>query len=452
MIEIREFRGWWRLPGKKGEELPGTLVVTKGEAELDLTGHFGHEILSESETEIRMSGGLAEQPRILGIDSNGKAVTSEGHVSTSYSAHSAGVTLSKYRRSVTFVGKHFERGEKVEFDEISIRASDLAAWTQVRAIETKARSRKRGGYYVWSEISDRSKRLDDIEIPLSRGERAFIRIGTNFKGIDMFGQGSEHAELSQDTEFHLRFSRPRNLEHVFERVGDLRNFLSLAIGRPVAVLSVTGYRDNFADDHTKRPVPIEILWGIPHNPEPPEKPRQAHEMLFTLPAVSTEISKVMRSWFAKQRRLEPVFNLFFGLLYNSNIYSDVRFLLYAQAVETYGYRRRRKPVKRTFREQINDVLAICPTASRKIVGPDPEAFTKLLKVSRDFYTHYDPAKKKLAAKEVGLLLLSTQLRTLIEMALLRELGFTHRAVDAILARARRYEEIEHFKAQAAAES
>lgn len=47
---------------------------------------------------------------------------------------------------------------------------------------------------------------------------------------------------------------------------------------------------------------------------PPEKQRDAHEMLFTLPAVQAEISKVLRSWFAKQKRLEPVFNLFFGLL------------------------------------------------------------------------------------------------------------------------------------------
>jgi hypothetical protein len=81
-----------------------------------------------------------------------------------------------------------------------------------------------------------------------------------------------------------------------------------------------------------------------------------------------------------------------------------------------------------------------------------EAFIDLLKVSRDFYTHYNPAKKERAAREAGLLLLSLQLRTLIEMALLRELGFTHRAVDAILARARRYQEIEHFKTYVAAES
>lgn len=450
MIETREFKGWWWLPDKSGDDLPGMLTVTKGEAELDVTGHWGHEILSETGNEIHASFRLAEQPRILGIDSNGKPVTTEGHISASYQEHSAGVTLSKYRRSVTLVGKHFEHGEKVEFDEVSIRASDLAAWTQIRAIQTKARPRKhRDGYYVWSDVSARSKRLDDIVIPLSRGEQAFVRTGVNFKGIDVMGRGSEHAELSQDIELHLRFARARNLEHVFERIRDLRNLLSLAVGRPVAILSVTGYRDDFADERTKQPLPVEILWGIPHNPEPPEKPREWDEMLFTLPAVSTEISKVMRSWFAKQRRLEPVFNLFFGLLYNPNVYADVRFLLYAQAVETYGYRRLRRPVNRVFKDQIREVLATCPRASRKIVGTDAEGFIDLLTVSRNYYTHYDPAKKKRAANGVGLHLLSVQLRTLIEMALLRELGFNHRAVDDILTRARRYEEIEHFKALAA---
>ncbi len=87
----------------------------------------------------------------------------------------------------------------------------------------------------------------------------------------MFGQGSQHAELSQDTELHLRFASPRNLEHIFKRTAELRNFMSLAVGRPITVLSVTGYRDDFAD-RTKLPCPIEILWGIPHNPNPPTKP------------------------------------------------------------------------------------------------------------------------------------------------------------------------------------
>jgi hypothetical protein len=445
LVETREFRGWWWLPTQPDDQLPGTLIVTRGEAELDLTGHFGHEVLAETDHEIVMSGRLADQQRILGIDRDGKEVTSEGHQSASYSEHSAGVTISKYSRRITLVGKHFQSGEKIEFDEIAIRASDLTAWTQTRIIETKAKRRKRGRGYVWGDVSARSKQLPDIEIALARGERAFIRFGAKFRGIDIWGRGSEHAELTQDTALHLRFGRTRDLDYIFERVGDLRNFLSLAVGRPVAILEVTGYRDDFADGRTKLSHPVEILWGVPHNPDHPEKQREAHEMLFTLPAVQAEISKVLRSWFAKQKRLEPVFNLFFGLLYNRNIELDVRFLLYAQAVETYGYRRGRKPVERSFRDQARDVLTTCATVSRKIVGNDLDAFTAHLKVTRDFYTHYNPAKEPKAAKGVGLLLLTVQLRTLIEMAFLRELGFGQRAIDAILMRARRYEEIDHFK-------
>lgn len=445
MIETREFRGWWWLPKKPDDQLPGSLIVTRGEAELDLTGHFGHEVIAETAHEVVMSGRLTAQPRILGIDRDGNELTSEGHQSASYSEHSAGVTISRYSRRITLVGRHFQSGEKIGFDEIAIRASDLTAWTQTRIIETKAKRRKRGRGYVWGDVSARSRQLPDIEVALARGERAFIRFGAKFSGIDIWGRGSEHAELTQDTTLHLRFARARDLDYIFDRVGDVRNFLSLAVGRPVAILEVTGYRDDFADGRTKLPHPVEILWGIPNNPDPPEKQRDAHEMLFTLPAVQAEISKVLRSWFAKQKRLEPVFNLFFGLLYNRNIELDVRFLLYAQAVETYGYRRGRKPVERSFRDQVRDVLTTCVTVSRKIAGNDLDAFTAHLKVTRDFYTHYNPAKEPKAAKGVGLLLLTVQLRTLVEMAFLRELGFGHRAIDAILTRARRYEEIDHFK-------
>lgn len=444
-METREFRGWWWLPGQPDNRLPGTLGITRGQAELDLTGHFGHEVIAETDDEIIMSGGVAQQPRVLGIDSDGKEVTSEGHQSAAWSEHSAGVTISKYRRRVTLVGKHFQSGEKIEFNEIAIRASDLTAWTQTRIIEAKAETRKRGRGNVWGDFSARSRNVSDIDIELARGERAFIRFGAKFKGVDMWGRGSEHVELTQDTALHLCFARPRDLEHTFDRVGDIRNFLSLAVGRPVAILGVTGYRADFADAMTGLPIPVEIIWAVPHNPDPPQKPRDAHDMLFALPDVQPEISKVMRSWFAKQKRLEPVFNLFFSLLYNRDIQLNVRFLLYAQAIETYGYRRGRKPVERSFRDQARDALAICAPVSRKVVGNDRDAFITHLKVTRDFYTHYNPAKERSAAKGVALYLLTVQLRTLIEMAFLRELGFRQRAIDEIFSRARRYEEIDHLR-------
>jgi hypothetical protein len=446
MFGTREFRGWWWLPEDPERRLPGTLAVRKGEGELDLTDHFAHEVVSESETEIEMSFGLAARPRVLGISSEGEAITSEGHRGATYQQHSAGVTISTYKRSVTLVGAHFATGEVIEFDEVSMMISDLTAWTEVLAIQTKLNTRKlRSGYSVWSEASARTKRIPDIKIPLSRGERAFIRFGKKFNGMDITGRGTDHVSLTQETELHLRFARPANLEQVFERVGHLRNFFSLAVGRPVAILSVTGYQDSFTDERTKRPLPIEVLWAIPHNPDPPEKRRDPREMLFTLQEASPDISKVLRNWLAKQKRLEPVFNLFFGMLYHPDMYSDVRFLMFAQAVETYGYRRRRRVVERSFADQVKDVLGHCRTVSRKIVGVDEDAWVKWLTVTRHYYTHYNPNKEKAAAKDAGRFLLTLQLRAIIEMSLLRELGFTQSAIDQILDRIGRYSEIAHFK-------
>jgi hypothetical protein len=99
----------------------------------------------------------------------------------------------------------------------------------------------------------------------------------------------------------------------------------------------------------------------------------------------------MRRWFAPQGRLEPVFNLFFGTLHHPDLYLEVRFLSYAQAVETYDFRRRAKPGQKTLAERMRDVLDECRTVSGRIVGAEPgdqEEFITDFKNSRNYYTHY----------------------------------------------------------------
>src|SRR4051794_17194591 len=116
MVESHEYKGLWWLPGDEGQELPGTLTVTKGEAELEVLGNFGDEILHETETERIGSGSLAEQPRILGLSSEGKRITLEGHVAAPYTEHFPGIPVATYIRSVTLIGKHFGEGEEIGFD------------------------------------------------------------------------------------------------------------------------------------------------------------------------------------------------------------------------------------------------------------------------------------------------------------------------------------------------
>jgi hypothetical protein len=120
VIGERAYKGLWWLPGDDSDKLPGTLTIKRGEASLELLGHFGHAFVRETETETVLSGGLGEHPRILGLTSEGKPMTLEGHISAPYTEHFPGIPVATYSRSVTLIGKHFAEGERIGFDEIAI--------------------------------------------------------------------------------------------------------------------------------------------------------------------------------------------------------------------------------------------------------------------------------------------------------------------------------------------
>lgn len=486
MVETHKFKGLWWLPADEATKLSGTLKVTKGDAELELMGHFGHKLISKTETEESYSFSLEERPRIVGLSTTGKRITLERHGVAAPSFHFPGIETSVYRPEVVLIGKTFAEDEEVAFDEIAIRASDLNTWTRVSGFDMRigVEAQEETGLAIFSKVDIHFEAPDDIEIPLDGGEAARIRFNAPSEGI---GRGTEHVALTQEAALHLRFDQRANLDEVFRRVGQLRNFLSLAVGRPVAILSVTGYQDDYVREESKTPLPIEVLWEVVHNPEPPTRPRHPIEMLFTLPEATPDIEAVLKNWFAKQPRLKPVFNLFFGMRYHPSMYLDVKFLAYAQAVETYDFRRRNPyelpPVEHRKRvrsvldavpnkwhdwlkmrlassnyiildQRIRDVLGECPDVRAKIVGATDEeldAFVTTFKQSRNYYTHYNPKLEKKAATGAALYLLVVQLQAIIEMSLLRELGFTSEAIDAILERVQRYAEVAHFKALVAEE-
>jgi ApeA N-terminal domain 1 len=454
MLESREYKGLWWLPGDDEEALSGTAVVAEGRTELEVVGDFGRALLSESAREKSYSLDLEDKARVLGMAANGKEVTLEGLVETGHKVHLPGLVTARYESDVAIVGRHFPASEDVTFDEISICASDLNSWTRVSGFDISMgfEELKEKGGTALSSTEIRYEAPDDIHIPLARGESATIRFTAPSKGL---GPGTDHVELSQKAALHLRFATRGDIRTVVERVSQVRNFLSLAVGRPISILSVTGYRDDYTQGNTSFPRPIEIYWQIPHNPKPPARRRYVREMLFTLDETQPEISAVMRKWFRRQPHLEPVFNLFFGTLYNPGLYLEVKFLAYAQAIETYDYRRRRKPGKLALAQRMRDVLGQCRTVTRRIVGEggdDLDAFIRGFKDSRNYYTHYNPKLEARAATGTSLLLLCIQLQAIIEMSLLRELGFQCRAINGMLERSRRYAEIEHFRSMVSREA
>jgi hypothetical protein len=66
-----------------------------------------------------------------------------------------------------------------------------------------------------------------------------------------------------------------------------------------------------------------------------EKDTRGNATLFMHGQALNRLQELMKRWFEIENRLQPVYNLFFGGMYNQEIYIEFRFLGYTQALEVY---------------------------------------------------------------------------------------------------------------------
>jgi hypothetical protein len=491
MVETRDYEGYLWLPKDGGESLPadaskrlaGKLTIERGRAELALLGNFGHKVFRKSDEQTVYSPLPSDVPRVLGLTSDGKRVTLDKCTVIASRMSWPGITTATYRADVALVGVWFLENEPIVFDEFALRTTEMDTWVGVSGLTQSIHGAEGDGErkFNLSAIDIRFEPPESITIPLDDGEEVRITFGYTSLAMERV---PVTAGISQRSFLHFRYAAPRSVYEIPASVAKLRNFLTLGVGKPVTVLSVTGYRDDYIHPATNIREPVELLWHIPHNSVPAGRKVEPFEMLFRLGDSEPGISQLLRSWLARQDLFKPVVDLYFAMLYHPDIFAEVRFLLYAQAIETYDFRRRdpwelppkehRRRVKalleqvpegwyewlrpkllnnyRVLDERIRDVLDECPTVSAKIVGnsqEEVEEFVRLFKRTRNYYTHYTPElEEKAATQPAARHLLAVQLRAMLEMSLLRELGFGEEAIDEILERVERYLEIQHFRAAA----
>lgn len=443
VIEPREFQGRWWRPEDETRKLPGKLIVSRGEAELHLLGDFGHKMISGTSTHKVFDPLRLDEPhRLVGESVAKEKITLEG-----LTVGSPG-DISVYRFPWTLVGKTFGAEEEIHFDEVLVRLSDLDTWSGASGFRVPGPDPEAPEGGLWRHFDISFERPDSIEIELDAGERASIEFGAEHSG---WTPVTTSVTITQDTALRLRFDKPHRLHEVARRVSQLRYFLTLAVGRAVTVLSVTGYQDRYRSERLDHAIPIELLWGIPHNPEPPTEKRHPVRMPFTLERASGAegIGAMLKRWFAMQERYRPVFNLYFGVRYHPDLYLDLRFLAFAQAIETFHSRRGSEG--RTLEQRMRSILSECPTISTKFLeasGTTLDEFATVFSDTRDYYTHYNPRTGSQAVRGIRLYVLAVQLQALIEMLLFRELGFSCDEIDAIFTTPTpRYREIKNAQEQ-----
>lgn len=449
MFSTHEYKGTWWLASDTAKKLPGELTVTRGDAELEVLGHFGGPRLPGPGESVEIADWTkpGDPKRIVGLTAEKDDLTLEGALVDSLPSG-----ISTYEPPWVLVGKAFDEDEDISFDEMVVQISDLDTWTQSSGFSHTQRDPELPDARLGGAFDIQFKRPSAIEIPLDGGEVASIEFSVGHSG---WKPVPTSVTVSQTAFFRLRFAERHSLNALAQRVGQLRSFFTLAVGRPVSIISVTAYQDDYRSPRSEQPLPIKVLWEIPHNPDPPSEVRHPIKMAFTLPECPKSISEVMNTWLGMQEQFRPVFDLYFGMRYHRDVFGELRFLAHAQAVESYD--RRRRSTGSALDQRLRATLKQCPKVRAnllKAAGVSLNEFLTAFEDSRNYYTHYTsgPKQNPQARRGVLLYVLTVQLQTVIEMALLRRLGFSDDAIDQIFTtRVERYREIANAKAQASDE-
>jgi hypothetical protein len=205
--------------------------------------------------------------------------------------------------------------------------------------------------------------------------------------------------------------------------------------------------------------------------------RRSWDMLFTLPDIGVEAERAIFRWFSRAELLRPIYDLYFGTLFQRGAYIHQRFLSLAQALESYH--RRTIGGKHISEEDFGVLLAqltdVVNGAGDGITRDARASFINKLKYfnevslrrrlkdllrnlagldallirnssrfvdrvvdTRNYYTHYDAASEAGAVPEQDLYLLCSQMQFLLELCFLRELGLSDSTIDALVQRHQRY--------------
>ena len=154
MIETYVYSGLWWLPTDEDTKLSGQLTVERGKAKLEVLHSFGHEVLETNEGETTYAPFPAGQRRILGVTTDGKAVTLEACPAGPSTMNFPGIPTTTYRPGVVLIGAWFSEGEEVSFNEIAIRTSELDTWASVSGFTTSITPRTLPSGFVTTTAFD----------------------------------------------------------------------------------------------------------------------------------------------------------------------------------------------------------------------------------------------------------------------------------------------------------
>ncbi len=331
-----EYKGIWWLPENPDRGVAGTVSFDGKGINLELSGLL-HEPADFEERDL--------QPDfILGRVRQGRLITLYQAFETGSTVPVAGghpeppiPYFSSFGALHMFVGAHFTSQSEMQFSALSASFTYLEEWMGVERIPfRRSFDLEEGTETVTYSYPER------IEITV-REIRSRILFSSQLtqKGDTFRTRRWEHeARVWIYPEEQQDFGWCQNV------LGTCQLLFTLLIGRAVhpkrIQAHVPGTHETFTPyGEIQGAVDIFSLQysdSIRRDTRPPLQHWNWRHVLVPLPAIEADLEQIFNAWFEKERSLRPVYELYFGALYNPQMYVDTEFLTLAQALESYHSR------------------------------------------------------------------------------------------------------------------
>ncbi len=453
-MESFEYNGLWWFPDKPDNQVSGVLRLDSGYgANLELIGSF--------------VPGFGKQvdyaPIIHGFTTNATKITLwQCQAIRNFSSVKQGnsFTSSTFAPLYLFIGHHFASSEDMVFESLSINYSNLEDWSGINPFEVDY-----GG--LPAKVAVSYERPIEISAEVNNVSISFHHI------LKTLNQSVSEVSLNQIAILSVRPHTPLHFDILMKDiVYDLRNFLSLAIGQAIYPQIIAGSVPEVDNE-----VKIFYASGQPAKSSGIQHPRN---MLFSLSDISNNFEQILKTWFEKSKALDPVFELYFGILYNSSMYPKVEFLLLAQALEAYHRRIHKgfylpkkeytavaKALKAVMPDELkselkknldsridmgneytlitrlklilNEVLKPYRAQLDQLIG-DIDVFAGTVKATRNYLTHHDKVKGAIT-DSTEIYVYAQKMKVVLQMCFLVELGFSPEQISKMISQSRTYQNL-----------
>lgn len=460
------FKGEWFLPNNVENKVKGILVFKPSDrySRLELFGSlFEYQDVYNIDLILgnAFDGGEITLYRcyvkkLIGIPRNGD--------SDFRNKNSSNHQSSIYEVEYIFDGAHITTIKDLVFQKISAEIYNLAEWVGIHGFGNFNHDfQNEEGLLINCNYLEPKP----IDFEINDKLNGTINFSSSTSSISRF---QKEARISQITYLTLKSSEYLDLSEILDYIYKFQNFLVISMFTHTNPTNIELSCDKFFDnvnngrsEYIQHPKQINLYYNQ-RKKIARDTPKTHFEMLFSYEDIKFQFPLIISKWFEKYELLNPTFNLIFYQFYLNEHVIDVLFLNLAQAAESFHYllnikNNKRIPSnefakrKKILKEAINDDELYCWVSNQLYNGltldarlkalieeypipqkvlafiGDSDIFIKQVKVSRNYYTHFNPKEKNNALKGSDLVELYQKLQLLIISVILIEVGFEERLLN-----------------------